>query len=583
MASLVRARNTSAILGVFLLGAYSQCGFTSDGGLLVSQSPDRSNPTALAQATLDPGGDYYIFYDAPASDIGRVTFHINGERYHREYMVPYDMEGGPVKAARAQDMGAFVEGRNVVGVSVDGEAAAQAAFTVGDSGPDTTPEPFDFQDVADVQPGVLVASAPITVTGIDAAAPISIVGGEYSIDGGAFTSADGTVGNGSSVTVRTTAADCGEPPVTAVLMVGGVSASFNVTTIADDGGARDASEVLFEEDFDDQPDWTSAMHSTDRVQTTGTHIVPEGWYSIRQDPTWSPSMGHSDRHETIEILARNSDKTRTGTGKSYVSWRDSIEDPQWYWASESMLSKYFPEGHDELFVRFWIRFDPDWTPLGDTGMSKLFRISAWDEDKGNIYKAFGDGPNGPIMLWDYYADSYGARNKLALRGHPTSEHYLMTDPKPINLPRRFGNGSASLNFDSNIRDLNGDGVEDNEVDSLFNLVTGEPVSGIVSHDELWGDKWHKIEFHVKMNSGPGVFDGVLEQWIDDQLVFRNTEMPWRGYDSTGEVKWNVVHIGGNDHFHAYSDQERREEWYAIDDILIATKPPEKDADGVCVR
>lgn len=343
------------------------------------------------------------------------------------------------------------------------------------------------------------------------------------------------------------------------------------------------AEVLFEENFDDQPDWTSGMHSLDRVQKADTHIIPEGWTSLRQDPSWAPSVGHPDRHEAIEILASNADKTRTGTGKSYVSWRDSVEEPYWYWASESMLSKYFPEGHDELYVRFWIRFDPDWTPLGDTGMTKLFRVSSWDEDAGNMYKAFGNGPNGPIMLWDYEANSYGARNKLALRGHPTSDHYLMTNPELIDMPRRFGNGSASLNFDRNIRDLNGDGEEDNIVDKLINLETGEPVSGVVSHRALWGDKWHKIEFHLKMNSGPGEYDGVLRQWIDGQLVFRNTRIPWRGYNSSEAVKWNVVHFGGNDHFHAYADSERREEWYAIDDIVIATEPPGDSADQCTVE
>ena len=74
-------------------------------------------------------------------------------------------------------------------------------------------------------------------------------------------------------------------------------------------------EVLFKEPFDDQPDWTSGMDinatdanpagKPDRVQSASTHVIPEGWYSIRQDPVWAPSTGYPDRHETIEILSSN--------------------------------------------------------------------------------------------------------------------------------------------------------------------------------------------------------------------------------------------------------------------------------------
>lgn len=361
---------------------------------------------------------------------------------------------------------------------------------------------------------------------------------------------------------------------------------FLLPGCSDDNSATpDPSEegILFRETFDDQPDWHSGLEENatsghpdglpDRVQMEDTHTIPEGWYAVRQDPAFSPSMGHDNGRESIEILAENSDKALGGTGKSMVTWRDS-NGPDWYWGSDCMLSKYFPEGYNKLYVKFWIRFSPDWTPEGSTGMTKLFRISSWDEDAGNIYKAFKDGPNGPIVIWDYLTDSYGARNKLALRGHPTSDNYQMTNPEPINLPRKFGNGSASLNFDKNIRDLDGDGTEDNEVNSLFNLETGEVVSGIVSHDELWGNAWHKMEFYVKMNSAPGAYDGVLKQWMDDQLIFSNTEIPWMGHSSDGNVKWNVVTFGGNSHFHAYDEGEKRQEWRAIDDIEIRDSLPE---------
>ena len=59
---------------------------------------------------------------------------------------------------------------------------------------DTTPDAFSFVDQTGVARSAAIISAPITVAGINAASPISIVGGEYSTDGGAtWTTAAGTV------------------------------------------------------------------------------------------------------------------------------------------------------------------------------------------------------------------------------------------------------------------------------------------------------------------------------------------------------------------------------------------------------
>jgi hypothetical protein len=74
-----------------------------------------------------------------------------------------------------------------------------------------------------------VASNPITISGIESA-PISIFGGEYSIDGGPFMSAPGTVLNGQSVVVRVTASTELSSTSHAVLRVGAASAVFGVAT-----------------------------------------------------------------------------------------------------------------------------------------------------------------------------------------------------------------------------------------------------------------------------------------------------------------------------------------------------------------
>jgi hypothetical protein len=61
---------------------------------------------------------------------------------------------------------------------------------------------------------------------------ISIFGGTYSVNGGPFVSASGTVNNLDHVRVRLTSSGAGNTLTTAILNIGGVSVPFHVTTIA---------------------------------------------------------------------------------------------------------------------------------------------------------------------------------------------------------------------------------------------------------------------------------------------------------------------------------------------------------------
>ena len=57
--------------------------------------------------------------------------------------------------------------------------------------PDTTPDAITFNALSNAEPNAVVASSAITISGINTAAPIVIVGGEYAIAGAAFTAAAG--------------------------------------------------------------------------------------------------------------------------------------------------------------------------------------------------------------------------------------------------------------------------------------------------------------------------------------------------------------------------------------------------------
>ncbi len=98
------------------------------------------------------------------------------------------------------------------------------------STPDKTPDAFSFTDQKDVNADTAVTSNTITVAGIDAPTAISITGGEYRINGGAFTAGSGTVNAGDKVEVRVMSSSTAGGAVSATLTIGGVSDTFTVTT-----------------------------------------------------------------------------------------------------------------------------------------------------------------------------------------------------------------------------------------------------------------------------------------------------------------------------------------------------------------
>ena len=99
---------------------------------------------------------------------------------------------------------------------------------------DTTPNTFSFTAQTGIALSAVVASGEVTIDGINAASTVTITGGEYSINGGAYTSAAGTVTTGQRIQVRVTGSAQFSTAATATLTVGGVSAAFTATTLAAD-------------------------------------------------------------------------------------------------------------------------------------------------------------------------------------------------------------------------------------------------------------------------------------------------------------------------------------------------------------
>jgi hypothetical protein len=103
-------------------------------------------------------------------------------------------------------------------------------FTSTTVGADSVPDAFSFTAKTRQLPGRLIASAAVTITGINVAVGVTCsAGAQVSVNGAAY-STTGTISNGQTLAIRVTSSRTGGATVTASATIGGVSGSFLVTT-----------------------------------------------------------------------------------------------------------------------------------------------------------------------------------------------------------------------------------------------------------------------------------------------------------------------------------------------------------------
>lgn len=328
------------------------------------------------------------------------------------------------------------------------------------------------------------------------------------------------------------------------------------------------AEIIFKEDFDSLKDFTSTMHTTDKAQRVSTgHILPDGWDALYQGTEWSSETGYPNNHASLEILSGNADKAYGGAGKSAVMWRESYSLGWRNWASDSQFMKYLDDGYDELYVEFYISFSENFYGRNNPSnyASKMFRIGSWSGQGSEFNGAAGD--LGPVVIWDYKRDDYGLRNVLSFRGGPYGDNYQFKGQYATDV---------SWNYTTNLK-----GQDEGKTDpELYGEVSGDKLSDMqvsaLEHDEVFGPPghWTKMAFHVKLNSAPGVPDGIFRQWIDGERIVNKENIPWILDNPENKMaKWNYFAIGGNDYLQPYGNDVRFEDWYAIDNIVVRNDLP----------
>lgn len=188
---------------------------------------DVARSTAVISDSVTVGG----VDTAIAVTVSGGTYAVNGGSYTDAAGSVHVGDAITVRQTSASSFSTTTTATLTIGSGGD---AQSADFVVTTLSADTTPDAFGFGSREGVAPGSTQTSNTITPGGFDDSAAISVVGGRYAINGGAFTSGSGSINPGDSVAVQLTASDQFASTASVKLTIGGVTGSFTVTTIAAD-------------------------------------------------------------------------------------------------------------------------------------------------------------------------------------------------------------------------------------------------------------------------------------------------------------------------------------------------------------
>jgi len=176
---------------------------------------------------------------------------------------------------------------------------------------DTTPNTFTFTDQTNVPLNSTLISNAITVSGIIGASTISVVGGAYSINGGLFVTADGTVIENDTVTVLHSSSTIFLTATNTTLTVGGISDTFTSTTFAEDTTPNvftftDQTNVALNTLITSNNIIVSGINSPAVISITG------GEYSIKGG-AFTPDPGIINNGDTVVVRHTSSASISTAT------------------------------------------------------------------------------------------------------------------------------------------------------------------------------------------------------------------------------------------------------------------------------
>jgi hypothetical protein len=179
------------------------------------------------------------------------------------------------------------------------------SFTVFTRAAITTPTAFYFTPVSGAEISTVYTSDAITALAIEAAASISIVGGEFKVNSGSWRSTATTVLVNDTVQVRLTTTIAYSNTNTAILTIGGFSTAYSVQTRAADT-TPDAFSFSAVTGAETYTLYTSGAITVAGIEAATSISVSGGEYRINSG-SWGTASGSITNGDTAQVRVQSSE------------------------------------------------------------------------------------------------------------------------------------------------------------------------------------------------------------------------------------------------------------------------------------
>ena len=311
--------NTKKLLAI-LLASFFLAACTEQSGLSTAFREDDDTPDDFefaAQGNVDVA----IMVESEEITVEGIDVDVNVTIKSGEY----SLNGGAyTSSAGAVQVGDTLQVRHLS--SSDYNATVTSVLSVGSSSvnflsttkeqadqvaDDTTPDAFSFAGENDVALASIILSETVTISGINVAASISVSGGEYSIDGGAFTSATGSISNNQSLQLRHTSSSSNSITTITTITVGDYSTTFQSTTSAAADSIPDAFAFTTQNAVTINTVVESEAITISGFDTDASLSISNGEYSLDGGSNYSDASSTLSPNSTIQVRHTSSSEYET--------------------------------------------------------------------------------------------------------------------------------------------------------------------------------------------------------------------------------------------------------------------------------
>lgn len=291
--------------------------------------------------------------------------------------------------------------------------------------------------------------------------------------------------------------------------------------------------VIFQDNFDAQNDWTLPQPINAPSTCWVNCTVPSGWNHYYNGRSFCPG-GPGKNNMYIDNV-----NSRGGSGKGMTFWDESCVD--FVEDSDGQLGKFLGADYQEVYVRFYIKFSPtyQWKEGEFTPFHKFIHIWSYG-GSGEPYNFFDRNNNEPVFVGNFEKYLSNISTMLAFRCEVN--YYCQGTPR-------------------------------------YTFMVGTDMDHTVMSTwaALRNGQWHSVEYNVKMNTynaGLNTFnaDGVARFWLDGNLIYSVSNIPWKDNGGTPNRGFNSISIGGNNYnrWTTSCSGTSCEQWYAVDDVVVST-------------